>query len=206
MNNTLKRIIKRANTRKLVKSNKDGVAWYKISRGGKCPDNDYYINIVDNYYKYFGCDSYNDRETQEMRGKNARQCATERMAETKQRILRGLNVDSGHIHPIKIAYDMGKNCLKNTLLYNSYINKFKKYYKELIAVKPELHDLFQTTLKVEGEYPLEINKENIKEVKTNNPILYQNNKTSNRQNTTSSNNKTKRTNKTLKYSNKLKLV
>ena len=205
MNNTLKRIIKRSNTRKIVKSNKNGAAWYKISRGGKCPDKDDDGNIVDNYYKYFGCDSYNHRETQEMRGKDAGQCAAERMAETKQRILRGLNVDGGHINPIKIAYDMGKNCLKNTLLYNSYINKFKKYYKELIAVKPELHDLFQTALG-EGEYPLEVNKENTKEakeVKSNNPIEYQNNKTK-RTNTHS--NKQKPNNKTIKHSNKITLV
>jgi hypothetical protein len=198
MNNTLKRIIKRSNTRKLL--GKKATAWYKISRGGKCPDKDDNSNIVDNYYKHFNCDSYNHREIQEMRGKDAGQCAAERMSDTKQRILRGLKVDIGHIHPIKIAYDMGKNCLKNTLLYNSYINKFKKYYKELIAVKPELHYIFQTALKVEGEYPLELNTENITEVETKNPIVYQNNKNSKRTNTQ------KQNNKTIKHSNKITLV
>ena len=67
----------------------------------------------------------------------------------------------------------------------------------MIAIKPELHGLFQTALG-EGEYPLELNKEN--EVKTNNPIVYQNNKTIKRQNTQTPNNKTKRT---TKHSNKI---
>jgi hypothetical protein len=76
MNNTLKRIIKKASTRKIIGKK---AAWYKISRGGKCPDkDDYGNNIVDNYWKHFGCDSYNHREIQEMRGKDAGQCAAER--------------------------------------------------------------------------------------------------------------------------------
>jgi hypothetical protein len=138
-----------------------------------------------------------------MRGKDAGQCATERMAAMKQIALKDDATDNdhiNHINPIKIAYDMGKNCLKNTLLYNSYINKFKKYYKELIAVKPELHNLFQKTLNVESEYPLEVNAENIKEVETKNPIVYQNNKNSKRTNTQ------KQNNKTIKHSNKITLV
>lgn len=204
-NNTLKNIYKRSTP---SKSNVKITGWYKISKGGKCPDKDDDVhNLFNNYWKHFGCDSYNHREIQEMRGKDAEQCAAERIADMKYITAGKTEIYSKHIPPIKFAYDMGKNCLKNTLLYNSYINKFKKYYKELIAVKPELHSLFQTALG-EGEYPLELNKEN--EVKTNNPIVYQNNKTK-RTNTQKSNNKSKRTN-TLKSnkqnpnSNKITLV
>ena len=180
---------KRAYSSKSKNKNKVKISgWYKISKGGKCPDkDDYGMDIDDNYWKYFGCDSYNHRETKEIRGKAAGKCAAERMADMNHIISEDNEEYTNHIHPIKVAYDLGKNCLESTLLYNSYINKFRKYYKELIAVKPELHNVFQISLG-EGVYPLEINKEN--EVKTNNPIVYKNNKT-------------KRTNKTIKHSNKI---
>jgi hypothetical protein len=206
-NITLNRIYNKRATR--GKTNIKVPGWYKISKGGKCPDkDDYGKNITDNYWKHFGCDSYNNRETQEMRGKDAGQCAAERMADMKHIISENMDKYRKHIPPIKVAYDMGKNCLKNTLFYNSYTNQFKKYYKELIAVKPELHYIFQTKLGM-GEYPLEVIAENIKEVETNNPIVYQNNKTK-QTNTQKLNNKHKRTNKqnnkTTKFSSKITLV
>ncbi len=81
----------------------------------------------------------------------------------------------------------------------------------MIAVKPELHYIFQTKLGM-GEYPLEVIAENIKELETKNPIVYQNNKTK-QTNTQKLNNKHKRTNKqtpnynkTIKISNKITLV
>jgi hypothetical protein len=111
-------------------------------------------------------------------------------------------VDGKHIYPIKLAYDMGKTCLQNTLLGDAYIKKFKNYYNEITKAYPQTIPLFQTDVDI-SNYPLEMNKKSIKnfinsKLKTNPFITVNknNSKQASKQTPISNHNKTKKNNKT----------
>lgn len=184
--NTLTYIHKQSRKRKLVK-NKTGknIPWYKISRDGKCPDQDNSGSINKVYWNHFGCLERDNIEEKENRGKNAEQCAIERMADMKELITRGDTIDIKHIHPIKLAYDLGKECLRPTSRYALFTNKFKTYYKDLIKGHPEIHNLFQSHFATTNEYPLNTNHTK------SNPFITTKNNTKQTSNT----NKTKKNNK-----------
>lgn len=154
-NNTLSNVLKRAKKRKTVR-NKSGkeITWYKRSRDGKCPDKDDDNNTFNAYWSHFGCFPHSNRIDRERKGKDAMQCAAERLADGKNVLLRKEPFDINHVYPIKLAYDMGKVCLKDTLYYDSYVEKFRNYYTELIQGHPDVHNLFQSKYGI-GDYPLD---------------------------------------------------
>jgi hypothetical protein len=113
------------------------------------------------YWNRFGCLPYDFVGDREENGKKAGQCAIERMAEIKNRILKNLPIDASHLQPIKLAYEMGKVCLKDTLKYNTFIAQFRTHYEDLIKDRPDVHNLFQTHYGIDA-YPLNIEQTNIK--------------------------------------------
>jgi hypothetical protein len=145
------------------------------------------------YWNRFGCEPYDFIGDKEVIGKKAGQCAIERMADMKYRISKNLPIDVGHLQPIKLAYEMGKSCLKDSLKYNPFVSNFRIHYKDLIKDHPYIHDLIQLRFGI-GEYPFEFEDKIIQlrmeSMIRKNPILYLNNK-----------NKTKK-NKNIKNHNK----
>jgi hypothetical protein len=137
------------------------IPWYKISSGGKCPDKDSKTSLLfDSYWNHFGCSPYDFIADRESNGENAGQCVIERMAEAKKLLSKNVKIDADHIYPIKLAYELGRTCLKNTLKYNLFNEIIQKQYKDLIKEHPDVHNLFQTQLGV-GEFPLEIYSKDI---------------------------------------------
>jgi hypothetical protein len=193
LNHIFRNTRRRSKTKNITRNN---IPLYKLSDGGKCPDQEYGdLNQI--YWNHFGCIPYDFIGDKEEKGKNAFQCASERMAHMKKLLKNNSSVDSKHIHPIKLAYDMGKTCFKNTLWYNQYVEKFKKYYDEMIRAYPETIPLFQTDAGT-SNYPLEMEKKSIKnfinsKIKSDNTTNKHKNKTKN--NSKQSSNKRNKTKK-----------
>jgi hypothetical protein len=91
------------------------------------------------------------------------------MANMKHHISDGRPADEGHIHPIKIAYGLGKQCLQIPGTPGSveqYTRAFRTWYDELIDGSNPTRALFQEKLKTTDPYPLNAYNPN-----TNNEII-----------------------------------
>ena len=156
MDLTLKRILKSKTTRRANR----GSNQYKKSSGGPCPNTNPRQQMVNSYWYEFGCPKASNHTTRNIRSKQAKACASERMAEMKNhpRTNATANANKSHIMPIKHAYNLGYQCLNDPRFYTkgSYVQDFRKLYNNLILknLTSPRHKDFEAILG-SGEYPLE---------------------------------------------------
>lgn len=156
METTLKRILKTKTTRRANR----GSNWYKKSSGGPCPDNNPRQQLSNSYWSEFGCFNRNTHSNKNTRSKQAKACASERMAEMKNRPRTNAtaNANKSHIIPIKHAYNLGYQCLDDPrfITKDSYTKDFRRWYNDLIESNrtSTRHTNFTTILGA-GNYPLE---------------------------------------------------
>jgi hypothetical protein len=74
-------------------------------------------------------------------------------------VSKGRSADKGHLHPIKMAYGLGKQCLQTqgTPLGSAehYKRAFRTWYDELVKGSNATHTLFQQNIGTTERYPLE---------------------------------------------------
>jgi hypothetical protein len=140
--------------------------WYKKDQrknkdedknsGAQCPD-DRTLSVSESYWNEFGCSPLEQPFKRGEKSRAAKTCASERMANMRYHISDGRPADDGHVHPIKIAYGLGKQCLQIPGTPGSveqYKRAFRTWYDELIDRSNPTHALFQEELKTADPYPL----------------------------------------------------
>jgi hypothetical protein len=89
-------------------------------------------------------------------------------------------IDIGHIQPIKLAYEFGKDCLQklDSTMVKYYDERFRDRYIQLIGNRNNIRNIF-TKRFADVEFPLAIKnqkfEENLKRLNsaTKNPIIYE---------------------------------
>ena len=86
--------------------------WYKKGKDARCPD-DPTLSVRESYRETFRCVPSEQFISRETKSTAAKTCASERMANMKySHVLKGHSANKGHLHPIKMAYGLGKQCLQ----------------------------------------------------------------------------------------------
>jgi hypothetical protein len=138
-------------------------SWYKQPRkGASCPAERYDMSVAEIYWNAFGCTPTESVNQRFQKALAAKTCASERMAEMHHLLETGKPNDKGHVYPIKLAYGIGKKCLKmNRGVHahdlNEYDADFHAWYNQLKQAAPKGDDidvLFQKENQIMHTHPL----------------------------------------------------
>jgi hypothetical protein len=120
--------------------------WYKQpTEGATCPPQDSMISVKESYDNSFQCTNRDSVEGKKQKMKEAKLCASERMADMYVLLKSGHTIHKPHVYPIKLAYGLGKQCATSETDAIDYDKDFEFWYNQLRQYGPPqlMNSVFQ---------------------------------------------------------------